>query len=269
MPCAVLTVGVLEAARERRLTAEERARVLRHLQEPCEGCLDLLERWPVEELLLSTEDALSPEERERVFSTASGTGATPARMQPTGPRWARRRLSRLALGAAIAAMLVGVVTALHPPRRQLEEGLKGPASPTAVLIPLVGARTPQPHVVRALPRSGTLAPGEFLLLRIQLDAPGWVTLLWQEEGKPAEPLWPSGQAVRREAGEFELTERGSALAIEAGAFSSGARLLLVACPDPIDPGRPSLRDPVRTREELERAFPGCGVDLLTVGVEAR
>jgi len=161
------------------------------------------------------------------------------------------------------------VTVLRPAKRETESALKGIAAPTTALIPLAGARTPTPHVVRALGPGGHLAPGELLLLRIRLDEPAWVYLVSQRQGEAAELLWPLQAAARHEAGEFELAESGSALAIEPDALGTGARLLLIASPKPLDEQRLQIREPLRTREDLEKTFPGCGVDVLPVSVEPR
>ena len=269
MPCAILTEGVLRAALRRQLSTDQRAVLLRHLREPCEACLDLLEGWTAEEMMPAPDDLLSTMEQERILdSVARSTLPT---LQPA-PRLARRdrwRLPRLALGTAAAVALLGLVTILRPPERHAESGLKGTAAPTTALIPLVGARTPTPHVVRALGRGGHLAPGELLLLRIRLDEPAWVYLVSQKQGEAAELLWPLQAAARHDAGEFELAESGSALAIEPAALGVGARLVLIASPKPLDEQRLQIREPLRTREDLEKTFPGCGVDVLPVSVEPR
>ena len=161
------------------------------------------------------------------------------------------------------------MTVLRPAKHEAEGGLKGTAAPTTALIPLAGARTPTPHVVRALGPGGHLAPGELLLLRIRLDEPAWVYLVSQKQGGATELLWPLQAAEQHGAGEFELAESGSALAIEPDALGMGARLLLIASPKPLDEQRLQIREPLRTRDDLTRAFPGCGVDVLPVAVEPR
>lgn len=266
MPCEILTERVLEAALRRQLPAEQRAVLLRHLREPCEACLDLLEGWTAEEMLLAPDDALSLGEQASLFAAIA-----PAEAPARGPalRLAHRvrwRLPRLAWGASAAALAVGLVLMLRPTPRKSDGGLKGAATPAAAMIPLVGARTPKPHVVRALPTGGHLAPGELLLLRIRLDAPAWVYLLSQKQGEAAELIWPLQPAARHDAGEFELAESGSALAIEPSTLGIGGRLLLIASPERIDRPRLEIREPL-TREELERTFAGCGVDLLPILVE--
>lgn len=272
MPCEILTEGVLEAALRHQLPAEQRAVLLRHLREPCEACLDLLERWTAEEMMLAPDALLSREEQDRLFAAA-----VPAelRSKVTSKRGAltahieHRRFSRFAWGATAAALaLVGLVTVLRPTQRDGGNGLKGVVTPAVGLIPFAGARTPTPHVVRALAPGGRLAPGELLLLRIRLDAPAWVYLLSQKEGEAAALIWPLHATARHEAGEFEVAETGSAMAIDPGAFGIGGRLLLIASPEPIDGRRLKVRESVRTREELEKTFAGCGVDLLPILVEA-
>src|SRR5262249_59233682 len=165
MPCEILTAGVFQAALRRQLSPEKRAVVLRHLREPCEACLDLFEGCTAEEMLLTRDQQLSPEEQKALFSRAI-LAASPARgtapRQVHRPRW---QLPGLALGAVAALGLIALVTTVRPAQHQLGAGVKGTAMPTAALIPLAGARTPTPHVVRAVAPGGSLAPGELLLLR--------------------------------------------------------------------------------------------------------
>jgi len=57
-------------------------------------------------------------------------------------------------------------------------------------------------------------------------------------------------------------------------FTGAARELgvtraAVSQTEPIDRKRLEVKGPLVTREELERVFPGCGVDLLPLLVEAR
>src|SRR5262249_47543573 len=148
----------------------------------------------------------------------------------------RRRSRPLTWGLAAAAALAaaGLLMVVQPPHRDAGIGLKGAAAPAAALIPLVGARTPTPHVVRALAAGGRFAPGELLLLRIRLDAPAWVYLLSQKKGEAAELIWPRQAAARHEAGEFEVAESGSALALDPSALGIEGQLLLIASPEPID-----------------------------------
>lgn len=269
MPCEILTEDVLKAALQRTLPADQRAILLRHLREPCEGCLDLLEGWEAEEMVLAPQDQLSRQELDRIFAAAAPAGSSARRLAPRPARLERRPMPRLAWAAAAAAIaLVGVVSVLRPSHPDVQRGLKGAMAPTVALIPLVGARAPAPHVVRALGTGAHLAPEELLLLRIRLDAPAWIYLLSQKEGEPAELIWPLQVATRREAGEFELAEAGSTLAIDPSALGTGSRLLLIASPQPIDRLRLRVRQPLHTREELERTFPGCGVDLLPILFES-
>ena len=272
MPCEILTEGVLKSALRRQLSAEQREVLLRHLREPCERCVDLLEGWTAEEMIASLhdgDDLLSRAEQERIFGAAPQalpSGRPVLRIVP--PK--RPRLPWLAWsGAAAAMVLVAVLTVVRPVRQDTEVGLKGAATPTVALIPLVGERTPTPHVVRALAGGGRFAPGELLLLRIRLDSPAWVYLLSQKQGEPADLIWPLHGTEQHEAGEFELAESGSALAIDPATVGIGARLLLIASPEPIDGRRLQVREPLRTRSELKKAFPGCGVDLLDILTEAR
>jgi hypothetical protein len=269
MACAILTEGVIKAALRRQLSTDQRAVVLRHLREPCEACLDLLEGWTGEEILPAADDLLFPRELEKILSDAAPAKLIAVRPAPRLARLERGRWPRFALGAAAAVALLGLATVLRPPERHAVSGLKGTAAPTTAMIPLVGARTPTPHVVRALGPGAHLAPGELLLLRIRLDAPAWVYLVSQKQGEAAELLWPLQATARHEAGEFELAESGSALAIEPGALGNGARLLLIASPEPIEERRLQIREPLRTRGDLEKLFPGCGVDVLPVSVEPR
>jgi len=83
-----------------------------------------------------------------------------------------------------------------------------------------------------------------------------------------ELLWPTEPTTKRGAGELEVAESGSALAVDPGALGSGGRLLLVACPGPVERPRLEIREPLSTREKLGRSFAGCAVDLFTVTVEA-
>ena len=74
MPCEILTEGVLKSALRRQLSAEQREVLLRHLREPCERCVDLLEGWTAEEMIASLhdgDDLLSRAEQERIFGAAT------------------------------------------------------------------------------------------------------------------------------------------------------------------------------------------------------
>ena len=266
MPCEILTAGVFQAALRRQLSPEQRAVVLRHLREPCEACLDLFEGFTAEEMLLPRDQQLSPEEQKALFGRAI-LAVSPARgtapKEVHRPRW---QLPGVALGAVAALGLVALVITVRPAQQQLGGGIKGTSAPTASLIPLAGARTPTPHVVRALAPGGSLAPGELLLLRIRLDAPAWVYLFSQKQGEAAELLWPRPGTTRHASGEFELAESGSALAIAPDALGIGSRLLLIASPEPLSEGRLRVES-LHTREELKMAFPDCGVDILPIVVE--
>jgi hypothetical protein len=271
--CEILTEGALEAALRGQLPADQCAVVLRHLEEPCDACLDLLESWTAEEMIDSStapDSLLSRQEQDRLFAVAA-SGGSPSRrstVRLVPPR--RRRFPALAWGVAAAAVaLVALVMVVRPDSRDPNEGLKGGPAPVATLVPLVGARTPTPHVVRALAPGGKLAGGEVLLLRIRLGAPAWVYLLSQKEGEATEILWPLKPAARHEPGEFELAESGSALAIDPETLGRGARLLLIASPEAIREDRLRVREPFHTRADLEKTFPGCGVDVLPVLFESR
>lgn len=269
MPCEILTKDVLTAALKRQLPAEQRAVLLRHLRKPCEGCLDLLEGWAAEELILAANDQLSRHSPTNVVAAAPPESALSGLLARLASAW-QRRLPRLAWSLSAAALvLVCLITVVNPTRRHFGTGLKGGAAPSARLIPLAGARSPTPHVVRALAPGARLAPGELLLLRIRLDAPAWVYLLAQKQDQPTELIWPLNPAERHGGGEFELAESGSALAIDPTALGIGGRVVLIASPEPIDRQRLEVMEPLHTREDLERVFPGCGVDLLPVLVEAR
>ena len=268
--CDVLTEGLLEAALRRRLPAEQRAVLLRHLGEPCEACLDLLERWTTEEMITelhASDNLLSWGEQERVFAVAGGgapSGGTALRVV----RPERQRRPRLAWGMGAAAIaLVVLVTVTRPDLRDHAHGLKGPQRPTVALVPFVGARTPTPHVIRALASGKAVVRGELLLLRIRLDTPAWIYLLSQKQGESTELVWPIGVAARHASGEFELAEAGAALAIDPEALGTGARLIVIASRDRIDVGRLRIQVQLRTRADVEEAFPGCGVDLLPVALE--
>jgi hypothetical protein len=258
MVCEILTEGVLKAALRRDLPADQRAILLCHLREPCEACLDLLESWTAEEIMLGFKERLTADDLRKC---ALNTQKIPARRRAS-------RLARLAWGAVAAALvLVGLVgPPLNLKQRQAASGLKGGTPPAVTLIPLAGERTPKPHVVRALAAGGQLAPKELLLLRIRLNAPAWVYLLAQKqgEGEAAELIWPSQPDARHEAGEFELAESGSALAIDPAALGTGGRLFLIASPEPIVRSRLEVRRPLLTREDLQSTFAGCGVDLLPI-----
>ena len=264
MPCEIVTEGVFKAALRRQLSSEQRAAVLRHLREPCEACLDLFEGCTPEEMMLPREQQLSAEEQEALFVRALAP-TEPAVTMARAPR-RHRWQPQLALGLAAAVAIVALVTTVRPARQQLGGGVKGAAAPTASLIPLAGVSTPTPHVVRALAPGGSLAPGELLLLRIRLSAPAWVYLLSQKQGEAAELLWPRPGTARHEAGEFELAESGSALALEPSALGVGGQLLLIASPKPLSESRLRVK-PLHTFEELQRAFPDCGVDMLPIVVE--
>ena len=272
MPCEILTEGVLKAALRRQLPADQQTALLRHLREPCEACLDLLEGCSAEEIitsLASPDELLSRQEQERVFAAVAPTGLPSSRPTLRLAHLERRRLPWHAWGGAAAALaLAALVTVLQPWSRDKYDGLKGAATPTVTLIPLVGARAPTPHVVRALAAGGRFAPGEVLLLRIRLDAPAWVYLLSQKQGDVAELIWPSAETARHEPGEFELAESGSALAVDPSALGSGGRVLLIASPEPIERKHLQVKEPLRTRADLEKTFPGCGVDLLDILTEA-
>jgi hypothetical protein len=137
------------------------------------------------------------------------------------------------------------------------------------LLALVGVQAPAPQIARAFREGDQLAAGELLLLRVRLSAPAHVYLLVQRTGRDAELLWPTGAAVRKAAGEFEVADAGRALAIDPRELGDGARVLLVASPDPLDPERLRVRLQLSTRAQFADAFPGCGVDLLTVRSQAR
>jgi hypothetical protein len=268
--CDILTEGLLQAALRRRLSAEQRAVLARHLGEPCEACLDLLERWTTEEMLTelhASDNLLSRGEQERVFAVASAGGPSGgAALRVVRPE--RQRRPRLAWGIGAAALaLVVLVTVTRPDHQDPAEGLKGAQRPTVALVPFVGARTPTPHVIRALASGKPVARGELLLLRIRLDTPAWIYLLSQRQGESTELVWPMGVATRHASGEFELAEAGAALAIDPEALGTGARLVVIASPERINAGRLRIQESLRTRAEAERAFPGCGVDLLPVILE--
>jgi hypothetical protein len=273
MACEIMTEGVLKAALRHQLPADQRAALLRHLREPCEACLDLLEGWTAEEMMTSLcapDDLLSLQEQERVFAAAAPAGQPSGRPALRIAHLESRRLPWLAWGGAAAALaLVVLVTVVRPGSRDEHDGLKGAPTPTVTLIPLVGARAPTPHVVRALAAGGRFAPGEVLLLRIRLKAPAWVYLLSQKQGEAAELIWPSRATARHEPGEFELAESGSALAVDPSALGNGGRVLLIASLDPIEPKRLQVKEALRTRADVEKTFPGCGVDLLDILTEAR
>ena len=268
--CDVLTEDLLKAALRRRLTAEQRAVVARHLGEPCEACLDLLERWTTEEMLTelhASDNLLSWGEQQRVFAAASA-GAPSGSPALRVVRPERRRRPSLAWGLGTAAIaLVALVTVTRPELRDPAQGLKGPQRPTVALVPFVGARTPTPHVIRALASGKAVARGELLLLRIRLATPAWIYLLSQRQGESTELVWPMGVATRHASGEFELAEAGAALAIDPEALGTGAWLIVIASPERIEPGRLRTQESLRTRAEVEEAFPGCGVDLLPIVLE--
>lgn len=269
--CDALTEDHLKEALRRRLSAEQRAALLHHLGEPCEACLDLLERWTTEEMMTelhASDDLLSWGEQERVFAVASERGPSGrAALRVVPPE--RQRRPRLAWGMGAAAIaLVVLVTVTRPDSRDPTEGLKGAQRPTIVLVPFVGARTPTPHVIRALASGKAVTRGELLLLRIRLDAPAWIYLLSQRQGESTEIVWPMGVATRHASGEFELAEAGAALAIDPEALGTGARLIVIASPERIDAGRLRVQGQLRTRAEVEEVFPGCGVDLLPVILES-
>jgi hypothetical protein len=170
------------------------------------------------------------------------------------------------MGAAAIALLV-LVTVTWPEHRDPAQGLKGPGRPTVALVPFVGARTPTPHVIRALGSGKALARGELLLLRIRLGTPAWIYLLSQRQGASTELVWPTRVATRHASGEFELAEAGATLAIDPEELGSEARLILIASPERIDPGRLRVQAQLRSRADVEDAFPGCGVDLLPIILE--
>jgi len=268
--CDVLTEGLLQAALRRRLPAEQRAVLARHLAEPCEACLDLLERWTTEEMLTelhASDNLLSLGEQERVFAAGSAGGPSGgAALRVVRPELRRR--PRLAWGLGAVAIAAAVLVMVQSDNRDLTQGLKGAQTPTVALVPFVGARTPTPHVIRALGSGKPLAPGELLLLRIRLHTPAWVYLLSQRQSEATELVWPMGVATRHASGEFELAEAGAALAIDPEALGTGARLVVIASPERIDAARLRIQEQLRTRAEVEKVFPGCGVDLLPVILES-
>jgi len=268
--CEILNDRVLEHALRGRLPAHQREALLRHLGEPCEACLDLLQGWTTEEMLShlhSADHLLSRGEQERLFAAAApaGRASGPAlSLAPVPRRW----FPSLAwVPAAAVLAVVGVLLLPRSGHRPSEQTLKGAPTPSVALFPLAGARTPKPHVVRALAPEGRLLPGEVLLLRVRLGTAAWVYLLAQKQGETSEVLWPAEARTRHPAGEFEIAESGSALAIDPKALGPGARVLIVASPEPLDPGRLRVQDPVRTRAELQTLFPSCGVDMLPVAFE--
>lgn len=244
MSCEILTADMLETALRRRMTPQQRAVLLRHLREPCDGCLDLLADVPADEILAAA--AVAP---------------------PTVVPIRRRRPVAWAAAAA-AVVLIGVAT-----MRQAEvsgvRGLKGEPALGATLVPFVGARTPTPHMMRALAPGGRFAPGEVLLLRIHLDAPAWVYLLSQRDGAASEVIWPTDGPSRHDAGEFELAQSGSALAVDPAMIGNGGRVLLIASARALDARQLRIGEQLRSRDDLQRIFPGCGVDLLPILVEVR
>ena len=270
-PCDVLTDGLLQAALRRRLPAERRAALTRHLDKPCEACLDLLEHWTTEEMLTelhASDNLLSLGEQERAFAKASeqSPSRSPA-LRVVRPE--RQRRPRLAWEmAAVALGLFLLVTVIRPGDRDPAQTLKGAPRPAVTLVPFVGGRTQTPHVIRALGPGKAVARGELLLLRIRLQSPSWIYLLSQKQGEPTELAWPRGVASRHASGEFELAEAGAALAIDPVELGAGARLVVIASPERIDAGRLRIQEQLRTRADVEKAFPGCGVDLLPVTLES-
>lgn len=267
--CEILTDRVLEAALRGQLPAQERAALLRHLGEPCEACLDLLQGWTGEEILRtlhSSGDLLSRGEQERFFAAAASAGhasRSALRLASLRRRW-NPRLAWVPVAAILVIIGVLVPRSGH---RAPDVTLKGAPTPSVALIPLAGVRTPTPHVVRALPPEGRLAPGELLLLRVRLSTSAWVYLLSQKQGEAAEVLWPANVTTRHAAGEFELAESASALAIDPKALGAGARLLVIASIEPIEGARFRVLEPVHTRAQLQELFPNCGVDVLPVAFE--
>src|SRR4051794_1877211 len=110
MTCEILTEGMLEAALRRDLSADQRAALLRHLREPCEACLDLLEEKTAEEML--PDGALSPREQQRLFEA----GRPLLRLA----RSEGRRAPRLAWGAIAAAVALAGVVTMVPARQRLK-----------------------------------------------------------------------------------------------------------------------------------------------------
>jgi len=269
--CDVLTEDLLKAALRRRLSAEQRAVVARHLGEPCEACLGLLERWTTEEMiseLHASHNLLSWGEQEQMFAAAAAGGPSGgAALRVVRPERLRRPRLAWSMGAAAIA-LVALVTLTRPELRDPAQGLKGPQRPTVALVPFVGARTPTPRVIRALASGKAVARGELLLLRIRLATPAWIYLLSQKQGESTELVWPMRVAARHASGEFELADAGAALAIDPEELGTGARLILIASPERIDAGRLRIQRQLRTRSDVEEAFPGCGVDVLPVILEA-
>src|SRR5262249_3341542 len=238
----------------------------------CEACLHLLERWTAEEMITelhASDNLLSWGEQERIFAAASaGSPSGEAALRVVRLERHRRRRLPWGLGAAAALALAILVPATRPDGRGPAQGRKGSQRPTVALVPFVGARTPTPHVIRALASGKAIVRGELLLLRIRLDTPAWIYLLSQRQGEATELVWPAGVATRHASGEFELAEAGAALAIDPEALGTGARLIVIASPERIDSGRLRVQSQLRTRAAVEEAFPRCGVDLLPVVVEA-
>ena len=119
--CGFLTDGVLQAALRRRLSADQRASVTRHLDEPCEACLDLLERWTTEEMLTelhASDNLLSRGEQERLFAAAApGRPSGGAALRVVRPEVRRR--PRLAWGVGAAALAAAVLVMVTRPNPQI------------------------------------------------------------------------------------------------------------------------------------------------------
>lgn len=189
--------------------------------------------------------------------------------EPSDPRAPPAR-SRAPTAVAVAILVALTVFAVDWLASKGLEAFDKAPEPPAKIVPrivsikgLIAQREPELHIVRGLGADGKLAPGESLMLRAHLSAPGQLALLAQRAGGAAEPIWPSLQETRP-AGDLELDEGGSALLLEPSLFPGGARLVLLGCDTAPAAQQLRTRAPLTSAAAAEAAFPGCAAALLEV-----
>jgi len=105
-------------------------------------------------------------------------------------------------------------------------------------------------------------PAEVLLFRIRLPAPAWVYLFAVTQSSKPLRLWPEEGSEWHPAGEFEVSNDGSVLALDPRRLASDARLLLIAAPAALDRAR--LAGLPTEPAAIAAALPECGIDVVPV-----
>jgi hypothetical protein len=234
MTCELTPLRVT-ALKSGTLSAEERASLRAHLETDCESCLDQLAGAGGDELgaiLFGRALSVTSEEAERVLESAG-----------------RRRFGLEWLGASFqprralipATLLAGLlIWAVVPGTRIAEQREKGPSSAIAAeLLIFKGAiEDGRPKLLGALTPGAPLESGQVLLFRYRISAPAYVYLLGQA-GERKVPLYGSDAVAS--AGEHEISEAGSVLALDPTKLSLGrnAEIVLVASPKPLEQAAPS------------------------------